>query len=342
MADNLPRIAVTIGEPAGIGPDIVLRMAAAGDALPARLVAVGDCGVLEARARAIGATVTVRAVDGTGDGDTAHPGALQVIHRDCPAAVIPGELNPANSGHVIACIDAAVDGCLAGEFDALVTAPVNKAIIAGAGIDFTGHTEWLAARCKAKTPVMMLVGGDMKICLLTTHIPLAEVPRHVTRARLREVLTVIAADLRRLFSIASPRIGVCGLNPHAGEAGCIGREEVDIIAPALAEARAADRRSDIIGPLPADTAFTPARLQTVDALLALYHDQGLPAFKRANFGGGVNLTLGLPLIRASVDHGTALELAGARLDSGRAADASSLRAAVELAAELAGRSRMKK
>lgn len=337
MADDLPRIALTTGEPAGIGPDIVLRAATEAESLPANIVAIGDREVLTARAKTIGATVTV---NDAGDGD--RPGTLEVIHRACPAPVSPGELNPANSGYVIECIGAAVDLCLSGAADAMVTAPVNKAAINRAGIAFTGHTEWLAERCSAQTsstvaPVMMLVGGDMKICLLTTHIPLAEVPRAITRVRLLEVIAVIAGDLRRLFGIARPRIGVCGLNPHAGEAGCIGREEIDIIAPALAEARAADPHARIDGPLPADTAFPPARLEQFDALLALYHDQGLPAFKQATFGGGVNLTLGLPLIRASVDHGTALDLAGARIDSGRAADASSLRAAIELAAELSRR-----
>lgn len=343
MANEPPRIAVTTGEPAGIGPDIVLRAAAEDESLPANIIAIGDRGVIESRARVIGATVELIDGDGDGDGDRGpRPGALTVIHRACPAAVSPGELNPANSGYVIACIDAAVDLCLSGAVDAMVTGPVNKAAIAGAGIAFMGHTEWIADRCGAKTsttvtPVMMLVGGGMKICLLTTHIPLAQVPRHVTRARLAEVITVMRADLRRLFGIAGPRIGVCGLNPHAGEAGCIGREEVDIIGPALDEARAADPQSDIIGPLPADTAFTPARMKNLDALLALYHDQGLPAFKRANFGGGVNLTLGLPIIRASVDHGSALELAGAPVESNRAADASSLRAAIELATALSRR-----
>jgi len=340
---DLPRIALTTGEPAGIGPDLALRVAVdAGDASPARIVAVGDRDMLESRARAIGATVAL--VDHDADaGRRATPGALEVLHRPCPAAVSPGKLNPANSGYVLACIDAAVDGCLAGQFDAMVTAPVNKAAIAAAGHDFMGHTEWIAERCNAPTPVMLLVsgGGDnrnpMRVALLTTHLPLAQVPRAVTRARILEVIEVLRADLRAKFGIARPRIGVCGLNPHAGEAGHLGREEVDIIGPALIDARAADRQSDIIGPLPADTAFTPARLATVDALLAMYHDQGLPAFKHAAFGGGVNLTLGLPIIRASVDHGSALELAGAAVDSARAADAASLRAAVALAAALARR-----
>jgi len=342
---DLPRIALTTGEPAGVGPDLALRVAVdAGDAPPARIVAVGDRDMLESRARTIGATVAL--VDHDADADRrAKPGAIEVLHRRCPAAVSPGKLDPANSAYVLACIDAAVDGCLAGQFDAMVTAPVNKAAIAAAGHDFMGHTEWIAERCGAKTPVMLLVSGDgdgdnqnpMRVALLTTHLPLAQVPRAVTRARILAVLEVLRADLRAKFGIARPRIGVCGLNPHAGEAGHLGREEVDIIGPALAEARAADPASTIDGPLPADTAFTPARLATVDAVLALYHDQGLPAFKHAAFGGGVNLTLGLPIIRASVDHGSALELAGARIDSKRAADASSLRAAVALAAALARR-----
>lgn len=338
MADSRPRIAVTTGEPAGIGPDLALRVAAdaAGAESPpaARLVFIGDRDLLAARAAAIGAAVTV---SDDGENDCGRPGALAVLHKPCPAMVTPGELNPANSGYVLDCIDAAVDGCLAGEFDAMVTGPVNKAAINRAGVAFTGHTEWIAGRCGVDVPVMMLACGGLRVCLLTTHIPLAEVPRRITGARLAAVIGVMRADLRRRFDIARPRIGVCGLNPHAGEDGCIGREEIEVITPALEALRAADPHSEVIGPLPADTAFTPARLKTLDALLAMYHDQGLPAVKRSGFGETVNLTLGLPVIRASVDHGSALHLAGAPLDSGRAADPASLRAAIELAAKLARR-----
>jgi len=322
VSEPLPRIVVTTGEPAGIGPDIAMRAAA--KSFAAHIAFVGDREMLAARAEAVGAAVQIADYDGRPH----RPGVLAVIHRSCPMPVSPGRLEPDNSQYVVGCIDAAVDACLAGEFDAMTTGPAHKAAINRAGIAFTGHTEWIAARCRADTPVMMLAGGGMRVCLLTTHIPLAEVPRQVTRERLTQVITVIRDDLRRLFNIARPVIGVCGLNPHAGEHGCIGTEEVEVIAPTLDELR--DRGVRIVGPIPADTAFTRARLEHLDAVLAMYHDQGLPVSKHAGFGDTVNLTLGLPIIRTSVDHGTALELAG-----GGAADPSSLQAAVELAADLA-------
>lgn len=327
VSESLPRIVVTTGEPAGIGPDIAVRAAAAEGFPAAHLAFIGDREVLTARAAAIGAEVEVADYD-----DRPHrPGVLAVIHRSCPAPVSPGRLDARNSAYVVNCIDAAVDGCLAGRFDAMTTGPVHKAALGRAGIAFTGHTEWIAARCRADTPVMMLAGGGMRVCLLTTHIALAEVPRQVTRERLTRVITVIRDDLRRLFNIAQPVIGVCGLNPHAGEHGCIGKEEVEVIAPALNELRAGGAR--IVGPIPADTAFTPARLERLDAVLAMYHDQGLPVSKHAGFGGTVNLTLGLPIIRTSVDHGTALELAASPK-----VDHASLQAAVALAVTLsAGR-----
>ena len=322
-----PAVVITTGDPAGIGPDIALRVAAA-NPFRARIAAIGDRDMLAARAQAMG--LAVKLADYA---DQPHRrGVLSVIHRRCPVAPVAGELNPANSEHVIACIDAAVDLCLNAEFDAMVTAPVHKATINRAGIAFSGHTEWIAKRCRAPSPVMMLAGGGLRVCLLTNHIPLAEVPRRVTAARLAEVINVIGRDLTRLFNIEEPVIGVCGLNPHAGESGHIGREEVDIIAPTLERLRARGVR--IEGPLPADTAFTPARLKSLDAVLAMYHDQGLPVSKHAGFGNSVNLTLGLPIIRASVDHGTATDLAATPH-----ANPSSLKAAITLAIALcAGRS----
>jgi 4-hydroxythreonine-4-phosphate dehydrogenase len=226
-------------------------------------------------------------------------------------------------------LERAVDGCLSGEFDALVTAPVQKSIINDAGIAFSGHTEFLAARAQAPQPVMMLATSDLRVALATTHLPLADVSRHITRASLTRVLEVLHGDLRRRFRLDNPRILVCGLNPHAGEGGHLGREEIEIIEPVVRQLTAAGMR--LTGPVPADTAFTPARLAQADAVLAMYHDQGLPVIKHHDFAHAVNVTLGLPFVRTSVDHGTALDLAG----SGRA-DPSSLRAALTLAIELAG------
>jgi 4-hydroxythreonine-4-phosphate dehydrogenase len=225
-----------------------------------------------------------------------------------------------------------VDGCASGRFDAIVTAPVHKGVINDAGVAFTGHTEYLAKRTGSRLPVMMLVGGGMRIALATTHLPLAAVSRAVTPERLAAVLTILDADLRTKFGIAAPRILVCGLNPHAGEGGHLGREEIDVIEPTLHRLRSTGLQ--LTGPVPADTAFLPERLEGHDAVLAMYHDQGLPVLKRAAFGEGVNVTLGLPILRTSVDHGTALELAG----TGRA-HAGSLIAAMQLATELCARRR---
>ncbi len=228
---------------------------------------------------------------------------------------------------MLALLDAALDGCAAGRFDAIVTAPVHKGIINDAGIPFTGHTEYLAERTGAPLPVMMLVGGGLRVALATTHLPLAAVSTAITADRLESVLTILDGDLKAKFGIAAPRILVCGLNPHAGEGGHLGREEIEVIEPVLRRLQAAGLR--LTGPVPADTAFLPERLAGHDAVLAMYHDQGLPVLKRAAFGQGVNVTLGLPIVRTSVDHGTALELAG----TGRA-DAGSLQAAARLAVEL--------
>jgi len=317
-----PRIIVTCGDPAGIGPDIALKAALAG----ARITLLGDREAIAARAKLLGLSIPFT------DYAAGRPpgGALPLLHLPCKSAVAAGRLSEANSAHVIECIDRAADLCIAGEFDAMVTGPVNKAVINRAGIRFRGHTEWIAARCGARAPVMMLAGGGMRACLLTTHLPLREVHRHITAPRIEQAACVILDDLRRLFRIDAPALGVCGLNPHAGEDGCFGGEEIEIIAPALRRLRARGR--NVIGPLPADTAFTPARLAQFDAVLAMYHDQALPVVKHAGFGGTVNITLGLPIIRTSVDHGTAAELAG-----GAAADPSSMQAAIAMAAELAGK-----
>ena len=321
-----PVIAVTSGEPAGIGPDICLALAGRG--FTARVVVLGDRAVLAARAATLDLDVPLADFD---PASGPAPGTLEILHRPTTAPVTPGRLDPVNSRYVLALLDAAVDGCRAGTFDAVVTAPVQKSVINDAGIPFTGHTEYLAERAGADV-VMMLVGGGLRVALATTHLALADVARAITRERLERTLRTVEAELRRRFGIARPRILVAGLNPHAGEAGYLGCEEIDVIAPVvekLARAGLAVR-----GPLPADTLFTPRELRNADCVLAMYHDQGLPVLKHAAFGRGVNITLGLPFVRTSVDHGTALDLAG----TGKA-DPSSLFEAVEMAVEMAGHER---
>jgi 4-hydroxythreonine-4-phosphate dehydrogenase len=249
---------------------------------------------------------------------------VEVLHLPLSAQSMAGRLDPANARYVLGLLDRAVDGCLAGEFSAMVTAPVHKGVINDAGVPFTGHTEYLAARCGATLPVMMLVGGGLRVALATTHLPLRSVPDAITAATLEAVLRTLDRDLRRLFSVRKPRILVCGLNPHAGEGGHLGREETDVISPVLSRLRRSGLALE--GPVPADTAFLPGRVAGADAVLAMYHDQGLSVLKRAAFGHAVNVTLGLPIVRTSVDHGTALDLAG----TGRA-DPGSLLAALRLA-----------
>ena len=255
-------------------------------------------------------------------------GCPDVEHIPLTRPSVAGKLDAANARYVLAILDRAVSGCLAGEFDAMVTAPVQKSVINDAGIAFTGHTEYLAERARAPHVVMMLVGGGLRVALATTHLPLAEVSKNITREGLAQTLRVLDSDLKKRFRIARPRILVAGLNPHSGEAGYLGREDLEVIAPAVAEAAAAGIAAS--GPIPADTLFVPERLKGADCVLAMYHDQGLPVLKYASFGRGVNVTLGLPFVRTSVDHGTALDIAG----SGRA-DPGSLIEAVKLAIELA-------
>lgn len=312
-----PRIAITTGEPAGIGPEI--SASAAADALDADLVLVGDASMLAERAQAAGIP---------------WPAHATVHHVPLAAAARPGHLDVRNAAYVLATLDHAIDGALAGSYDAIVTAPVQKSVINDAGVAFTGHTEYLAARAKAPQVVMMLAGstphGPLRVALATTHLPLAEVPRALTVDGLVSVLQVLLRDLEQHFGIARPRVAVAGLNPHAGEGGHLGREEIDVIAPAIERLRSAGHAVD--GPLPADTLFVPSIVRRYDAVLAMFHDQGLPVLKYATFGHGINVTLGLPFIRTSVDHGTALDIAG----TGRA-DAGSLRAALALAVQLAAR-----
>jgi 4-hydroxythreonine-4-phosphate dehydrogenase len=266
------------------------------------------------------------------------PGELRIVPMSLSAPAVPGTLDPRNAAYVLATLARAADGATSGEFDAIVTAPVHKGVINDAGVPFTGHTEFFAQRARREV-VMMLVaagghgarnGGDLRVALATTHLPLAAVPAAITRASLVRTLRILCDELIARFRVAAPRIAVLGLNPHAGEGGHLGREEIDEILPAIAQLRAAG--FDVAGPLPADTAFVPAQLARFDAVLAMYHDQGLPVLKHAGFGHAVNVTLGLPYVRTSVDHGTALDLAG----TGRA-DAGSLLAATRLAIELSKR-----
>jgi 4-hydroxythreonine-4-phosphate dehydrogenase len=325
MGERLPVVALTSGEPAGIGPELCTMLAR--ERFAARIVVLGDRGLLAARAAKVGASLELRPYRRDGG---ASLGTLEVEHLPLAAPSVAGTLDVGNSRYVLQLLDRAADGCLAGEFDAMVTAPVHKGAINDAGIAFTGHTEYLAARAHGAQVVMMLVGGGLRVALATTHLALADVPRAITRESLGAVLRVLDHDLRARFGIARPRILVAGLNPHAGESGHLGREEIEVIAPAIEEARAAG--IDARGPIPADTLFVPERLKDADCALAMYHDQGLPVLKYASFGRGVNVTLGLPFVRTSVDHGTALEIAG----SGKA-EVGSLVEALRLAIEMARR-----
>ena len=321
-----PLIAVTAGEPAGIGPDLCITLASR--SLPARIVIVADLLLLQQRAHSLG--LPLNSIPAYADGTVA--GDFSILHVPLARPAQAGQLDAANAHYVLRTLELAADGCRTGQFDAMVTAPVHKGIINDAGIAFTGHTEFLAERLRASHVVMMLAGGGMRVALATTHLPLHAVAAAITRVSLEQTLRVLHGDLITRFGIARPRIIVAGLNPHAGESGHLGREEIEIIVPVLQRLRA--EGYDLVGPLPADTLFQPERLKQCDCVLAMYHDQGLPVLKYASFGGGINITLGLPIIRTSVDHGTALELAG----TGKAKP-DSLIAAIELAADLALRNR---
>ncbi len=321
-------LAVAAGEPAGIGPDLCLQLAQQGQAL----VVLADKNLLQQRAALLGLNIQWH------DYDPQHisplpSGHLRVLHVPTAQPVQAGQLNPANSPYVLNLLIRAMQGCQSGEFAGMVTLPVHKGVINDAGIPFTGHTEFLAEKLHAEQVVMMLVGGGLRVALATTHLPLRQVADAITPALLENVLHVIQRDLMRRFGIAKPRILVAGLNPHAGEGGYLGREEIDIMIPVLDRLRA--QGMNVSAPLPADTLFTPHRLAQCDCVLAIYHDQGLPVLKHASFGRGVNVTLGLPIIRTSVDHGTALELAG----SGRA-EAGSMLEAIQMAADMAQHGRL--
>jgi 4-hydroxythreonine-4-phosphate dehydrogenase len=357
-------LVITAGEPAGIGPDLCVQLAAASPEIP--FVVIADKNLLQQRAARLGIALQVRDfVSGHENGQGAitsdlagvvcQPSrmassfirgkgqqlssfnfhlspVLSVIHVPLVAECHPGVLNAANSEYVLATLRRAVQGCQGneqgrGEFSGMVTAPVHKGIINDAGIPFTGHTEFLAEQTGTKRVVMMLVGGGMRVALATMHLALKDVPAAITAALLEDVLRIIQHDLRHRFGIAQPRILVAGLNPHAGEGGYLGREEIEVMIPVLDKLRA--EGMNISAPLPADTLFTPQKLAQCDCVLSMYHDQGLPVLKHASFGQGVNVTLGLPIIRTSVDHGTALDLAG----TGKA-DSGSLLEAIKLAAQM--------
>ncbi len=339
MSHNAPLL-ITTGEPAGIGPELTLMLAAKGQL--SNVVAVGDPNMLRERAALLDLAVEV--VNATpGSGDVCAPGRLVVWPAALREPALPGVLNPANAGYVLETLQIAVDACQQGHAAAMVTAPLHKGVIIQGGYpDFTGHTEWLRDACGVDEVVMLLAtdkalhaqssswqgSGDLRVALVTTHLPLRDVADAITYDRVIQISRLLVADLKRQFGIAEPRIAVCGLNPHAGENGHLGHEELDIILPALNALRA--EGLDIQGPLPADTLFTPRHLAGVDAVLAMYHDQGLAVLKYAGFGQAANITLGLPLVRTSVDHGTALDLAGRGI-----ADPNSLGVALVLAKHLA-------
>lgn len=326
MSLLLPCIAITAGEPAGIGPDLCVMLAH--KALDAKVVVIADADMLKARAAQLKLALKInRYIEGSIQQHLG-VGALTVLHSPSNNTVIAGSLNVLNSQYVLNTLTTAGLGCVSNQFDAMMTAPVHKGIINDAGIAFSGHTEFLAELTNTQQVVMMLVGGGMRVALATTHLALKDVPAAITRTSLEATIRILHDDLVHKFGLTKPRILVSGLNPHAGEDGYLGREEIDIINPVLEKLRA--EGMSLIGALPADTLFAKHHLSKSDAVLAMYHDQGLPVLKHASFGEGVNVTLGLPIIRTSVDHGTALDLAGkGNIEIG------SMLAAIELAITLA-------
>ena len=326
-------LALTPGEPAGIGPDLCIQIAQQNDRLPpackgANLVVIADPALLLERARQLQLPLQVEQWTPGQPAEVLPPGHLRVLPVDLATAVQAGQPDPANANYVLETLRRAAQGCLDGHFSAMVTAPVHKAVINDAGIPFSGHTEFLAEYCDVDMTVMMLATEGLRVALATTHLPLREVADAITAPRLRRIITILNDDLRRKFGIEQPRILVCGLNPHAGEGGQLGREELDVINPVLEEFR--QQGIHLQGPLPADTLFTDKYLSRADAVLAMYHDQGLPVLKYRGFGRASNITLGLPIIRTSVDHGTALDLAG-----NGGADSGSLVTAIQTACEMA-------
>lgn len=323
------RIAVTAGEPAGIGPDLCVMLAHR--PVNAQLVVIADADMLRTRAESLNLAIQIKPFEPDLPQTHTGDGTLTVLHQPLNQAAIAGKLDTHNAQYVLHTLETAALGCMHHQFDAMVTAPVHKGIINEAGITFSGHTEFLAELTHTAQVVMMLVGGHgeskLRVALATTHLPLKDVPQAITRHSLETTIRILHHDLVQKFGIANPRILVAGLNPHAGEDGYLGREEIDVINPVLASLR--EEGMNLVGALPADTLFAKHHLKHADAVLAMYHDQGLPVLKHASFGEGVNVTLGLPIIRTSVDHGTALDLAGTgNIEIG------SLMAAIQLAIEL--------
>ena len=311
-------IAYTPGEPAGIGPDLAVMIAQ--QAFPYCIVAIADSSLLKKRANQLGLDLIIKEFDGK----PSKPGELQCIDISCAHTAVAGELNKTNAQYVLETIKQATLGCLQEKFNAMVTGPIQKSIINEAGIAFSGHTEYLAELCNHCIPVMMLANSKLKVALMTTHMPLSKVSESISEDLINQVVRITHADLQRKFGIDNPKIAICGLNPHAGENGHMGHEEIEIITPAIEQLKS--QHINLIGPLPADTAFTRHNINQVDAIIAMFHDQGLPVVKALGFGETVNITLGLPIIRTSVDHGTALSLAGtSKIES------SSLIAAFEMA-----------
>ena len=307
------RIALTPGEPAGIGPDLAIMLAQ--DAQVHEIVAIADPQLLQERAQAMGLPLRLREINPAEKPIASREGELAVLPVALAENAIPGKLDSRNANYILNTLDAAIEGCMAGTFAALVTGPVHKSVINDAGIPFSGHTEYLAEKTHTPKVVMMLATRGLRVALATTHLPLKDVAAAINPDELTQVIRILHRDLRQQFGIAQPRIYVCGLNPHAGEGGHLGREEIEIIEPTLNTLRG--EGITLIGPLPADTLFTPKYLDNADAVLAMYHDQGLPVLKYKGFGQAVNITLGLPIIRTSVDHGTALDLAATgKADSG--------------------------
>ncbi len=323
------RIAITAGEPAGIGPDLCIKIAQKEH--EADIVVIADPQMLQQRAECLGLPLTLEQFDPAQPPGTQGPGCLRILPRILNETALPGKPNPANAAYVLDTLRLAANGCMNGDFSAMVTAPVHKGILNSAGFSFTGHTEFLAELGHRERVVMMLATKGLRVALVTTHMPLRQVCNAITPASVEQTLRITAMDLQKHFGIKQPRLLVCGLNPHAGENGHLGSEEIDIIIPVM-EKLCSDGMQ-LTGPLPADTAFIPKYMDNHDVFVAMYHDQGLPVLKHRGFGNAINVTLGLPFIRTSVDHGTALELAGSGdIDDG------SMNAAVDTALYMARQS----
>jgi len=318
--NKIPRIAVTPGEPAGIGPELIIQLSQLKEQINAELVIIADKKMMQERAQQLNVSIVFRDYEKNSTPAVNKPLELKILDIQCADNVIAGTLNKNNANYVLETLTRATLGCLTdpdvntnngndtAEFDAIVTAPLHKGIINDAGIPFTGHTEFLAKLCNAELPVMMLAADSLRVALATTHLPLKDVSDKITKESLTQVISILYHDLINKFGIKSPHVLICGLNPHAGEGGHLGMEEINTIEPVIKALQ--EEGMNLTGPLPADTLFTPKYLETADAVLAMYHDQGLPVLKHVGFGHAINVTLGLPIIRTSVDHGTALDLAG--------------------------------